>query len=71
MAVGIGVAYHVAGDVLELLLYCLHIGGKLHGQKAGGLVSSAYGLEDGLVLDAEGEQYGIGVRLYLAHYHWP
>ena len=53
MAVGVGVTYHVAGNVLELFLDGLHIGGELHGQEAGGLGGAADGFEYGLVLDAE------------------
>ena len=51
--------------VLALLFNGAHICGHLHGQKAGGLISAAHYVQDGLVLYAEGEKHCICTRLKL------
>ena len=63
MAVGIGVAAHVVGHILELLLHGGHIGRHLHGQQRRGLALAADDIEQCLVLHIERDEQGVGKRL--------
>ena len=68
--VGVHEGTHVVRDVLLLLFHCAHVGRELHGQEAGGLGGAGHEVQHGLVLHAEGDEDGVGVRLELGKDHW-
>ena len=69
MAVGILIAAHVAWHVLLLLLDGLHVGRHLHGQEGRGLCLATDDVEQGLMLDVEGHEDGIGRGFNLGEHH--
>ena len=62
----VGVGRQVQGPVLAVALHCLHIRAQLDGEPFGGGRPAGEQLQDGVLLDAEVHDDGVGGGLQLA-----